>query len=256
MNREIHVRDLWGPGAEMPLATRQHRLFSHITMNWRGRPLTSHEVIVNSIAATTTHTGLRVHAELDTAAYPAGAKVSDTQIDCLPLDRHDWHGDWNYTLRPEPPAPPPPPPEPSRAPERADWAHPAMTGMSTTAWDELTASLTVPHRIQRDNELFARRGGPPTRRPAGGHPPALTLAEQTLVTVLRLRFRTPQPVLAELFGVSIGPITKAEREIRPLLDQGGHTVAPDPTRLATLADLTAHAQAHGIDLTPKPKPAC
>ncbi|MEX5713996.1 ISAzo13 family transposase, partial [Parafrankia sp. FMc6] len=139
----------------------EHRLFSHITMNWRGRPLTSHEVIVNSIAATTTRTGLRVHAELDTGAYPAGAKVSDTEIGCLPLDRHSWHGDWNYTLRPEPPAPPPP--EPARAPERADWAHPALTGLSTAAWDELIASLTVPHRIQRDNELFARRSGPPTR---------------------------------------------------------------------------------------------
>ncbi|MDT3447049.1 ISAzo13 family transposase [Pseudofrankia sp. BMG5.37] len=231
----------------------EHRLFSHITMNWRGRPLTSHEVIVNSIAATTTRTGLRVHAELDTGAYPAGAKVSDTQIDCLPLDRHSWHGDWNYTLRPEPP---PPPPEPARAPERTDWAHPAVTGLSTAAWDELIASLTVPHRIQRDNELFARRSGPPTRRPAGDHPPALTLAEQTLVTVLRLRFRTPQPVLAELFGVSLGSIAKADREIHPLLDQNRHTVTPATTCLATLADLTAHAQAHGIDLTPKPKPAC
>ncbi|MDX3589080.1 ISAzo13-like element transposase-related protein, partial [Streptomyces europaeiscabiei] len=50
----------------------EHRLFSHITMNWRGRPLTSHEVIVESIAATTTKTGLTVHAELDTNAYPTG----------------------------------------------------------------------------------------------------------------------------------------------------------------------------------------
>jgi hypothetical protein len=55
----------------------EHRLFSHIAMNWRGRPLTSHEVIVRSIAATTTATGLRVHAELDTGAYPPGVKVSD-----------------------------------------------------------------------------------------------------------------------------------------------------------------------------------
>lgn len=234
----------------------EHRLFSHITLNWRGRPLTSHEVIVNSIAATTTRTGLHVHAELDTGSYPVGARVSGTQVDCLPLERHDWHSDWNYTLHPEPPAPPPPPPEPSHAPERADWAHPALTGTSTATWDELITSLTVPYRIQRDNELFTRRGGPPTRRAAGGHPPALTLAEQTLITVLRLRFRTPQPVLAELFGVSLGTVTKADREIRPLLEQGGHTVTPAATRLATLTDLTAHAHAHGINLTPKPKPAC
>ena len=69
-------------------------------MNWRGRPLTSHEVIVNSIAATTTRTGLRVHAELDTGTYDTGVKISDAQMAALPLTRHDWHGDWNYTLRP------------------------------------------------------------------------------------------------------------------------------------------------------------
>jgi hypothetical protein len=82
----------------------EHRLFSHITMNWRGRPLASHEVIVNTIAATTTRGGLRVRAGLDPGSYPPGAKVSDGQMASLPLDRHDWHGDWNYTLRPQPPA--------------------------------------------------------------------------------------------------------------------------------------------------------
>src|SRR6266516_4416863 len=79
----------------------EHRLFSHITMNWRGRPLTSHEVIVQTIAATTTGTGLRVHAELDTSTYDTGIKISDRQMEALPLSRHGWHGDWNYTLRPE-----------------------------------------------------------------------------------------------------------------------------------------------------------
>ena len=79
----------------------EHRLFSHITMNWRGRPLTSHEVIVQSIAATTTRTGLRVHAELDTTAYETGVRIGDGQMEALPLSRHDWHGDWNHTLRPE-----------------------------------------------------------------------------------------------------------------------------------------------------------
>jgi hypothetical protein len=78
----------------------EHRLFSHITMNWRGRPLTSHEVIVQTIAATTTRTGLRVRAELDASAYDTGVKVSDAQMDALPLTRHHWHGDWNYTPAP------------------------------------------------------------------------------------------------------------------------------------------------------------
>ncbi len=82
----------------------EHRLFSHISMNWRGRPLTSHDVIVDTIAATTTGTGLTVHAELDTDTYPVGVKIPDAQMKALQdsgvLHRHDWHGEWNYTLNP------------------------------------------------------------------------------------------------------------------------------------------------------------
>src|SRR5438270_12140857 len=78
----------------------EHRLFSHITMNWRGRPLTSHEVIVQTIAATTTRTGLRVRAELDTSAYDTGVNVSGRQMDALPLTRHGGQGDEHCPLRP------------------------------------------------------------------------------------------------------------------------------------------------------------
>jgi hypothetical protein len=82
----------------------EHRLFCHISMNWRGRPLTSHDVIVNTIAATTTRTGLKVHAQLDTNEYPIGVKIPDRQMKALEtsrvLTRHQWHGEWNYTLRP------------------------------------------------------------------------------------------------------------------------------------------------------------
>jgi len=81
----------------------EHRLFSHTSMNWRGRPLTSHQVIVDLIGATTTRTGLKVHAELDNATYPTGIKISDAQLAALPLTRNDFHGDWNYTLRPPDP---------------------------------------------------------------------------------------------------------------------------------------------------------
>ncbi len=234
----------------------EHRLFSHITMNWRGRPLTSHEVIVNTIAATRTRTGLAVRAELDPGHYPDGVKVSDEQMDRLPLDKHDWHGDWNYTLRPEPPAPPPPPRPPAREPERAGWAHPALTGLSAAQWDQLIDALSTPYQAQREAALYIARGGPPTRKPAGGHQPALSLAEQVLVTVLRQRFRTPQHVLAELFGVVTGTIAKAERQARPLLETHGHHIEPAPAPVKTLAELTAYATAHGIELTPKAKPAC
>jgi Rhodopirellula transposase DDE domain len=84
----------------------EHRLFSHISMNWRGRPLSSHEVIVETIAATTTSTGLTVHAELDEAIYPVGVKIPDKDMKNLEtqgiLKRHDFHGEWNYTLNPKP----------------------------------------------------------------------------------------------------------------------------------------------------------
>jgi hypothetical protein len=77
----------------------EHRLFSHITMNWRGRPLRSYRAIVSLIGATTTKTGLRVQAELDTAVYPAKVKVSDEQMATVQLYPHYFHGEWNYTIK-------------------------------------------------------------------------------------------------------------------------------------------------------------
>lgn len=80
----------------------EHRLWSEVSINWRGRPLTSHQVVVQLIGATTTDTGLKVRAELDQGSYPIGIKITKDEVAALPLDRHDFHGDWNYTLRPSP----------------------------------------------------------------------------------------------------------------------------------------------------------
>ncbi len=77
----------------------EHRLFSFITMNWRAKPLISHEVIVNLIAATKTRSGLTVRAELDTNSYPKGLAVSDADLAAVPIERADFHGDWNYCIR-------------------------------------------------------------------------------------------------------------------------------------------------------------
>lgn len=79
----------------------EHRLFSHISMNWAGQPLTSHEVAVNLIAGTTTRTGLTVHAELDTGAYPRGIKISDREMKQLMtrhVTAHEFHGEWNHDI--------------------------------------------------------------------------------------------------------------------------------------------------------------
>lgn len=80
----------------------EHRMFCHITQNWRGRPLVSHEVIVNLIGRTTTAKGLKVRAELDPATYETGRKVSQEEFADLNLTRHAFHGEWNYTLTPNP----------------------------------------------------------------------------------------------------------------------------------------------------------
>jgi hypothetical protein len=81
----------------------EHRLFSFISQNWRGKPLVSHAVIVSLIAATTTTSGLTVRCQLDTNAYPTGLKVSDKEFATVNLHREDFHGDWNYSIHPRPP---------------------------------------------------------------------------------------------------------------------------------------------------------
>ena len=80
----------------------EHRLFSEITKNWRGRPLTSYRTIVELIAATTTTTGLRVQAAHNDGYYPTGIKISDRELATVPLTPHDWHGEWNYTIANQP----------------------------------------------------------------------------------------------------------------------------------------------------------
>jgi hypothetical protein len=76
----------------------EHRLFSFISINWRGRPLTDYQVVIETIAATTTKTGLTVEAVLDPGSYPTGVKISDERIDAVPLTRAQFHGEWNYTI--------------------------------------------------------------------------------------------------------------------------------------------------------------
>jgi DNA-binding phage protein len=81
----------------------EHRLFSAITMNWRGRPLTSHEVVVNLIGATTNRQGLKVHAHRDPGSYPLGVKITKAEVAAVPLTAHEFHGEWNYSVHPHQP---------------------------------------------------------------------------------------------------------------------------------------------------------
>jgi len=236
----------------------EHRLFSRITMNWRSRPLASHDIIVNSIAATTTAAGLAVHAELDDGAYPAKVTVSDAELDALPAVRHYWHGEWNYTLLPAPapaprqPAPPGPPP-----PDLAWLAHPAVTGMTGPALDALTAALAGPAAALREAALHRRRGCRPRRQPPGtGRRPRITLAAKLLAVILRDRHGLPCRTVAALLGIRHELTSRYTSDTRRLLRQIGYAIEPAPRQLATLGDLCRHAAAAGITIPAKIKPAC
>jgi hypothetical protein len=237
----------------------EHRLFSHITMNWRGRPLTSHQVIVQTIAATTTRTGLRVRAELDTSAYDTGIKISDRQMEALPLIRHDWHGDWNYTLQPEDydQAAGAPDPFDQPSPDLAWLCHPALTGLPFQDWDALITTLMALHDQQRETSLDKRRGHRPRlTAPGTGRRPVRTLADRLLATVLHQRLALPQVAIAALLGVRPETINRRIRDIRQLLEQAGYAIQPSPHKLTSLDDLYKLAIAAGIVISPGTKTAC
>ena len=81
----------------------EHRMFCHITANWRGRPLVSRQVVVNLIGSTTTQEGLRINAVLDEKLYRPGIKISDEELATLAIERDEFHGEWNYRVMPRSP---------------------------------------------------------------------------------------------------------------------------------------------------------
>jgi transposase len=223
----------------------EHRLFSHITMNWRGRPLTSHEVIVESIAATTTKTGLTVHAELDTNPYPTGIQVSDDEIAALPITRHRFHGDWNYTLHPQHPldatainstSDQAPANRPHRLTQRS-LQDPELTGMTRQQLSELIDALTPALEVQRERVLRTRRGHERLVAPGTGAKAKLTPAERILATVLHLRKLATMDLLGQLFGVTAMTISRAKQEVHPLLEAHGQPINASTARLRTPADV-------------------
>jgi transposase len=227
----------------------EHRLFSHITMNWRGRPLTSHEVIVQTIAATTSRSGLRVHAELDTGTYPTGVRIGDADMAALPLTRHTFHGDWNYALHPalvgaSPDGCPTPADdhEPTTAWDQGRLSDPALTGMPRPQLDALTAALAALHEAQPGAGM--------------GRPPRLPFDEQVLATVLHLRLGLPAEPLAVLLDSSRSAVHRTFRKIRQLLDQHGTAIPPAASPPAALAALHTRVLAQNNQPNSKIKSAC
>ncbi|GAA4264080.1 ISAzo13 family transposase [Dactylosporangium darangshiense] len=241
----------------------EHRLFCHITMNWRGRPLTSHEVILASIAATTTRTGLRVHAELDTADYPTGTQISDARMAALPIARHTFHGDWNYTLHPHTATEDAAgtttansdnyrTPAQDQTPETL--SHNTFTGMTPEELATLTTALhdlRTAHqaRIQAEHRAAveaAHHTGTRPHAPRSGRPQTFPFPDRVLATILHLRLGLPEDTLAHLFTTSRATIRRAVQETQRLLTQHGTHITPAPTPPSSLVNLLATtARQHG-----------
>jgi Rhodopirellula transposase DDE domain len=228
----------------------EHRLFSHITMNWRGRPLTSHQVVVQTIASTRTRTGLRVEAELDTGTYPLGVSVSTARMQRLPIQPHPCRGTWNYTIHPAPA-------DEASLDSRAAGGHrqhhrsqalamlsdPLLTGIGRQELDALAASLAPAQAAQTEQRCYQQRGGP-RRKAAGTHGrPLLCDADRVLVTIVYLRQICSQKVLSDLIEVNPFSIGQAIAETRQLLDEHRHTVTPTTLRFTSqqaLLDFVHH----------------
>ena len=237
----------------------EHKLFCHITRTWRARPLASHQVIIDTIAATTTAAGLTVTACLDIGRYPLGGTVSDEQMKDLEdrvITRHGFHGDWNYTLLPVP-RPAPPAPAPPALPAASPWpetlTHPALTGMTRTDLDALAAALELPSAAAREQRLHLARGKLRARNsgPAAG---TLTLTAALSAAIARQRHGMPCRLLGQLLGVDESTISLATCRIAPLMKQQGITITLAGHRIASLDDLRRHAAAAGITLPGPPQP--
>lgn len=237
----------------------EHRLFSHITMNWRGRPLTSHEVMLQTIAATTSRTGLTVQAELDSGEYPTGIRVSDGEIAVLPITRHRFHGDWNYTLHPQPmdAATTGSTPDEALADRsthltRYALQNPELTGMTRRQLSEVIDALTPEMEVQREQVLRARRGHERLVAPGAGAKAKLTSADRVLATVLHLRKLAPMHLLGQLFNTTAMTISRAAKDVRPLLEAHGVHLTASTARFHTPEDVISF-----LDTAEnKIKPAC
>jgi transposase len=237
----------------------EHRLFAQISRNWRARPLTSHEVIIKTIAATTTRTGLAVTAALDERAYPTGIKSTGAQVreleDTGALTPHEFHGDWNYSIGPatRAPAPRPAPAGPALGQILDALASPALTGMPRRDLDALVTALSIPFAAAREQRLHLDRGRPRRKNSGRSAPVRLTLDACLLAALCRYRLGMPCQHIAGLLGVDQSAISMATRNIADLLRRHGTAITPGPERLRTTGDLRRHAAAAGITI-PCPHP--
>jgi len=194
----------------------EHRLFCQITLGWRGRPLTSYDVIVSTIGAVTTQAGLTVTAVLDENAYPTGLEVSDARMKDLEdraLNRHQWHGEANYTLLAVPRPAPEPGPEPPPGPDLGALADPAVTGIGRERLAAVAAALQTPWAAAREQRLHLKRGAPRTKNSGTTDPRRLTPDACLIAAIYRYRLGMTCAAIGALLGVDHSSISVATRKI-------------------------------------------
>jgi hypothetical protein len=241
----------------------EHRLFCHISLAWRARPLTSYDVIIDTIGAVTTKTGLTAVAVLDENPCPTGTEISDEQMNDIEkrcLTRAAWHGEWNYTLLARPA--PPPPARPPRPAGQDDLNRPALTGLLPADLKALAAALEVPYRACLDHKAFLARGRRRNSAARSTAPHALRRTDVTgnlTITRLRDHLGLPCTVIAALYGIDPSSVSRCSLIIRKLLAETPVPLPPpacpppgNPVR--TLGELREYAARHGIEINlPRPR---
>jgi len=225
----------------------EHRLFSHITLNWRGRPLTSHEVVVKTIETTRTRVGLRVEAALDTGDYPTGVSISKERFDDLPLRRHAVHGTWNYTMLPQPvscsaeavPGGEQDGPAGRRQAMLTRLADPRLTGLTGIELEHLAGRL-APAQVARTQQRYSEQRGGRARRATGklrGGKPLFDDAARLLITLIYQRQVCSMNALADLLEVTGACIGDLVRETREVFEDHGHSPGTASVRFSTTRGL-------------------
>jgi hypothetical protein len=206
--------------------------------------LTSHEVVVATINTTRTRRGLSVHAELDENTYPLGIAISKQELRQLPIQPHDQHGEWNYTIAPTGTKTAPVTAD-ERARNRADalrlLADARITGMSRPELSALAEKLAPAQQAQGAQRRFEQRGGPRRRARGAGSTRILTPADAVLITIVYQRQLCSQKVLGELLDISDMTIGLLISETRQLLNENDIHISPATLRFKTAAELHDYA---------------
>lgn len=251
----------------------EHRLFAQISSTWRGRPLTGLDVVVSSIAATTTRSGMRVTCVLDENDYPTGITGSWDELERLPITFAAFRGAWNYTIEPGPARPadapladgprPGAPRRPRRTPvvpigdetQCAAWTGslitPGITGIPAEEWTALVQALHTGYQQVRDRQAGQSRGGRPsaypTRRNRGLK---IDISRLMLAAVLHTRHGLPAAQISRLLGISPVSVKHHINQLLPLFAEHGHPLTPTDRRIKKLEQLTT--QLRPLSQTPQP----